>query len=201
MRRRAASRSSAAMSWPGMQKPHCTAPCRGTPAGGGASAPVAAPGPRPSSPRAPSASTARTRQESTMRPSSRTVQAPHSPTRQHSLVPVSSRSSRSTSSRVWCGGHLERPAAPVDGQLDGQAVASCRRALAPAAPWRSQRPPARTRSIASRYSGLGAHGARRRAGRREERSRIAARSASDAAGSARTPLSSTTSSGRGPTLP
>jgi len=49
---------------------------------------------------APSASTASMRQESTIRPFTITVHAPHSPTRQHSLVPVSSRSSRRTSSSV-----------------------------------------------------------------------------------------------------
>ena len=60
------------------------------------------PAPRRSSPSAPSASTASTRHESTLRPSSSTVHAPHSPTRQHSFVPVRPRSSRSTSSSVWC---------------------------------------------------------------------------------------------------
>ena len=42
-------------------------------------------------------------------PSTSTVHAPHSPTRQHSFVPVRPRSSRSTSSSVWCARTIDRP--------------------------------------------------------------------------------------------
>src|SRR5215472_18891621 len=59
--------------------------------------------------RAPSASTGRARHESTGSPSTSTVHVPHSPSSQPCLVPVSPRSSRSTSSRVlWTGTSVSR---------------------------------------------------------------------------------------------
>ena len=56
---------------------------------------------------------ASTRQESTGSPSTSTVQAPHSPSSQPCLVPVSCRSSRSTSSSVVCGLKSASRASPL----------------------------------------------------------------------------------------
>ena len=99
---------------PGCRTRTARRPCRGTPAGAAASAPsrAASPstvGPRPRRPRPRGPGTSR---RSARRRS--TVQAPHSPTRQHSFVPVSPRSSRRTSSSVWCGATSTARARAVD---------------------------------------------------------------------------------------
>ena len=63
--------------------------------------------------RGPRTRRASTRQESTGSPSTSTVQAPHSPSSQPCLVPVSCRSSRSTSSSVLCGAKSASRASPL----------------------------------------------------------------------------------------
>ena len=88
-----------AISIPGMQKPHCTAPqpmnacCSGW-------VPAAPPSPSMVVIRAWWACGAGTRQLITAWPSSQTVQAPHSPSAQPSLAPVRPASWRSASSSV-----------------------------------------------------------------------------------------------------
>ena len=146
---------------------------------------------------APSASTPSIRHESTLTSSTRTVHAPHSPTRQHSFVPVSPRSSRRTSSSVWCGRDVDRAGAPVDGELDA-AGSVMRQPLdgrcEPRAGPAPEASPGGSRGLPASTVGDGAASANSAASRRVLPS-------SGAAGSARTPVSSTTSSGRGPRLP
>ena len=132
------------ISWPGMQKPHCTAPVSRKACWSGWSRPPAA-SPSTVVTLAPSASTARTRHESTLTSSSSTVHAPHSPTRQHSFVPVSPRSSRSTSRSVWCGATVDRARAAVDRQLDRSPRRHARPSAARAARSPSRPPAGRAR--------------------------------------------------------
>ena len=61
----------------------------------------------------PRASGASTRQEQTSRPLTMTLQAPQSPEPQPSLLPVSPRLSRRTSSRVWLASHRNSVGAPL----------------------------------------------------------------------------------------
>src|SRR5512133_3713798 len=82
---------------PGVQKPHCTAPCATKDfctawASGSRARPSMVVSSRPSQ------STANSRQELTERPSTMMVQAPHSPSPQPYLVPVRPTTSRSNSS-------------------------------------------------------------------------------------------------------
>ena len=186
-------------SWPGMQNPHWAAPVSRNACWSGASAPSPAARPSTVVTRAPSASIASTRHESTLRPSSRTVQAPHSPTRQHSLVPVSPRSSRRTSSRVWCASTSTDRSRPLTsgGSDDPSSRGAPRQALDGR---RTPRSP-RTWSIARRYSGparIDVGDGLASTNSSSRRSRLAS---SRADGSASRPLASTTRSGRGPRLP
>ncbi len=139
-----------------------------------------------------------------LRSPTRTVHAPHSPTRQHSFVPVRPASSRSTSSRVWCGSTSSATARPLIDSSTRKVVtmprprdAARRAARSAVATARSPR----TWSIASRYSGLARidRGDGLASTNSASSRSIFARSV--AAGSARTPVSSTTRSGRGPRLP
>src|SRR5882724_12409664 len=93
---------------PGVQYPHWAAPSSAKACWSGCSRPPSA---IPSTVmiRAPSVSTGSARHESTGAPSTSTVQVPHSPSSQPCLVPVSPRSSRSTSTRVlWTGTSASR---------------------------------------------------------------------------------------------
>ena len=105
-RRLAAARmqSCAAISMPGVQKPHCSA-LRSWNAF--CSARSSSDRDRPSivSTRQPSACTASIRQPRTMSPSTRTVQAPHTPCSQPTCEPVSPSSSRRKSTRCWRARH------------------------------------------------------------------------------------------------
>src|SRR5215471_18207995 len=61
----------------------------------------------------PSIATPRARHESTGRPSTNTAQHPHSPNSQPCFVPVSPRSSRSTSRSVLCGAKATSTCSPL----------------------------------------------------------------------------------------
>src|SRR5215475_13217585 len=61
----------------------------------------------------PSMATPRARHESTGRPSTNTAQHPHSPNSQPCFVPVSPRSSRSTSRSVLCGANATSTCSPL----------------------------------------------------------------------------------------
>src|SRR5215467_7266113 len=61
----------------------------------------------------PSIATPRARHESTGRPSTNTAQHPHSPNSQPCFVPVSLRSSRSTSRSVLCGENATSTCSPL----------------------------------------------------------------------------------------
>ena len=136
-------------------------------------------------------------------PSTRTVHAPHSPTRQHSFVPVSPRSSRRTSSSVWCGGDLDRARARPLTVRSIRRVAviadACRRE---ALDRDADGPQAEDVQHRETVLGTRPHRARGRAGIR--RTALSSRSIfarSAAAGSASSPVSSATRTGRGPRLP
>src|SRR5215467_2789641 len=97
---------------PGVQIPHCKAACsrnfccRGCSFDG-----VASPSMVDTS--LPAVSTARTRQESTRTPSSNTLQAPQLPLLHPSFVPVSPRSSRSTSNRLCRDSQRKSTSSPL----------------------------------------------------------------------------------------
>ncbi len=112
-----ASRSSAAISMPGVQMPHWAAPWARNAC---CSALMPAPFVRPSTVTTarPCACAAATMQAQTWRPSSRTVQAPQSPALQPTLVPVSPRSSRSTSASRRTGSTWTSTRRPLSGERD-----------------------------------------------------------------------------------
>ena len=91
------SSSSAVMSMPGVQKPHCSPWCSWNASWSGWSAVRRRPSTVMTS--APSAWTASIRQERTASPSTRTVHAPQTPCSQPTWVPVRPRSSRRKSTR------------------------------------------------------------------------------------------------------
>ena len=108
-RGRAPGRSAAAISMPGVQMPHCAAPCaRKARCSRSVSPPVARPfdGLDGAAVRL----AVGTRQAQTCSPSSSTVQAPQSPASQPTLVPVRPRSSRSVSAS-------DAKASAVDGHV------------------------------------------------------------------------------------
>ena len=101
---------------PGVQLPHCAAPCSRNASCSASSAPRSrAASDKPSTVRTirPSTWQIGTRQASTTWPSRITEQAPHSPSPQPSFVPVSPRSSRSTSRRRRMPGTSTSAGAPL----------------------------------------------------------------------------------------
>src|SRR5690348_10814402 len=100
------------MTMPGVQKPHCTAPCatnasrRRSPSGVTATPSIVVRS-------RPSQSTANIRHALTDAPSTRIVQEPHSPSPQPYLVPVNPSTSRISASAVMSSGTLARRGAPL----------------------------------------------------------------------------------------
>ena len=108
----ASSRALAAISIPGVQKPHCTAPHSRNAACSGCSGPSGEASPSMVSSRTPFARRMRKRQESTGFPFTSTTQVPQSPVVQPSLVPMSLRSSRRNRRREILGFTLRRTTSP-----------------------------------------------------------------------------------------
>ena len=116
-RRTLLSKSCAAISIPGVQKPHCSALRSRKAACRSAISPLSD-NPSMVSTEALSACTASIRQERTISPFTRTVHAPHTPCSQPTCVPVSCRCSRRKSARLRRGRTMRIDALPVDLERD-----------------------------------------------------------------------------------